>query len=197
MTSWNDDRGFGFLAPDDGGEDVFIHIKSLPRKDGRPTINARYSFEVQIGPNGKKRATNVVAVGRSVSRPQGDVAHDPLGFATLFAIPAFLFVYAAVTFLWQVPLLVDGLYLLMSAVTLIVYALDKSASVRGTWRTSESTLHALALACGWPGALIAQQLLRHKSSKAEFRAVFWLTVAVNIVAFVALSSPVGREILQR
>jgi uncharacterized membrane protein YsdA (DUF1294 family) len=79
-------------------------------------------------------------------------------------------------------------------VTFIAYALDKSAAARGTWRAPESTLHGLSLAGGWPGALLAQQFLRHKTTKAGFRAVFWGTVAINVIAFVALCSPVGRSL---
>ena len=81
-----------------------------------------------------------------------------------------------------------------SLFTFITYTIDKSAAGRGGWRTPESTLHALAMAGGWPGALLAQQFLRHKSAKAEFRSVFWVTVVVNVAAFVLLCSPAGRAL---
>jgi len=42
----------------------------------------------------------------------------------------------------------------------------------------------LGLVGGWPGSLVAQQVLRHKSSKASFRRAFWGTVLVNITAFI-------------
>lgn len=79
--------------------------------------------------------------------------------------------------------------------TFVVYAMDKSAAARGAWRTPESTLHFLALACGWPGALIAQEQLRHKSKKQEFRLVFWLTVLVNTSLFIWLHTPAGMTTL--
>ncbi|MEJ1377111.1 MAG: DUF1294 domain-containing protein, partial [Candidatus Sedimenticola sp. (ex Thyasira tokunagai)] len=44
---------------------------------------------------------------------------------------------------------------------------------------------------GWPGALIAQQKLRHKSKKQPFRVVYWFTVAANCGALVWLLSPGG------
>ena len=44
-------------------------------------------------------------------------------------------------------------------------------------------LAVAALAGGWPGGLLAQQVLRHKSSKPAFRVAFWITVALNIAAF--------------
>jgi uncharacterized membrane protein YsdA (DUF1294 family) len=43
--------------------------------------------------------------------------------------------------------------------------------------------------------LLAQQFLRHKSAKAEFRSMFWGTVILNIAAFVVLCSPLGRLLL--
>jgi uncharacterized membrane protein YsdA (DUF1294 family) len=67
----------------------------------------------------------------------------------------------------------------------VAYAIDKSAAVSGRWRTPEQTLHLFSLAGGWPGALLAQQVLRHKTSKESFIAAFWLTVLLNAAAFVA------------
>ena len=54
----------------------------------------------------------------------------------------------------------------------------------------ESTLHLLDLACGWPGGLAARHLLRHKTRKQPFRAVFWLTVVANCALLVTLASGV-------
>ena len=71
-------------------------------------------------------------------------------------------------------------YAVMSSIAVFVYAFDKSAAVRGGWRTQEGTLHLVALLGGWPGALLAQDLLRHKSRKVEFQVVFWLSVIANV-----------------
>ncbi|WP_429002212.1 DUF1294 domain-containing protein [Xanthomonas campestris] len=65
---------------------------------------------------------------------------------------------------------------------MLVYWLDKSAAQRGRQRTPEAALHLIALLGGWPGALLAQQLFRHKSSKAAFQLRFWITVVVNVTA---------------
>lgn len=78
-----------------------------------------------------------------------------------------------------------------SVVCALVYAIDKSAAKAGRWRVSESALHTLSLVGGWPSALVAQQVLRHKSNKASFRAAFWGTVVVNVAGFVALHSPLA------
>ena len=76
-----------------------------------------------------------------------------------------------------------GYYIIVSLFTYIVYAVDKTASQEGNRRTSENTLHILSLIGGWPGALIAQQKLRHKSKKRSFRTVFWITVCMNLAIF--------------
>jgi uncharacterized membrane protein YsdA (DUF1294 family) len=81
-----------------------------------------------------------------------------------------------------------ALYAVASAACFIAYALDKSAARQGRRRTPERTLLLLGLAGGWPGGLAAQQLLRHKSSKASFLVKFWLTVIVNLALFIALQA---------
>lgn len=73
-------------------------------------------------------------------------------------------------------------YAAASVVTFLMYFQDKSAARRGRWRTKESSLHLMALLCGWPGALLAQTLLRHKSSKPAFLATYWITVLCNCAA---------------
>lgn len=195
IKTWNDDRGFGFIESTQGGQEIFVHITSFRQRSGRPQGGQAVSFEVEIGPQGKKRAKNV-ELNRSahlvVKRPSSSSAQ--WGTATLFAIPAFLLLYAAVLVLWRPPPVLGAVYVGVSVFTFFVYALDKSAAERRAWRTPESTLHALSIAGGWPGALLAQQYLRHKSSKAEFRSVFWGTVIFNVIGFVALCSPAGRQL---
>lgn len=116
-------------------------------------------------------------------RPAGHraAARQGAGGATgsLVVAAAFLgFVALAVLGGW-LPAALLGVYLGASVLAFVAYAMDKSAARKQERRTSERTLHLLALVGGWPGALLAQQLLRHKSSKAPFRMVFWATVLVN------------------
>ncbi|XOF35391.1 MAG: DUF1294 domain-containing protein [Candidatus Electrothrix sp. YB6] len=89
----------------------------------------------------------------------------------------------------KIPPLILGLYFVLSLLTFLVYAKDKSAARRDAWRTPESTLHLFSLIGGWPGALIAQQQLRHKSKKQPFRFIFWTTVLLNCGAFSLLFIP--------
>lgn len=91
----------------------------------------------------------------------------------------FLVIVGVLTVLGRIPLQVPIIYTLMSLVTFIAYAYDKSSARNRRWRTQERTLHLMSLFCGWPGALIAQRLFRHKTAKMEFLVTFWLSVVVN------------------
>ncbi len=197
LTTWNDERGFGFITPDSGGDDVFVHIKSIAGLKDRPALAQRLSFEVELGPQGKKRAKNVLPARTARPARRKPASPAQWGTATLLAIPGFMLLYAAVAFLWRPPAYVALAYAVMSLVTFFAYANDKSAARKEEDRTPESHLHLLSLACGWPGALLAQQLKRHKSNKAEFRAVFWTTVILNVAGFVLLCSPLLRPYLSR
>jgi uncharacterized membrane protein YsdA (DUF1294 family) len=73
-------------------------------------------------------------------------------------------------------------YFSMSGICFLLYAKDKRAAANQQRRISEQTLWMIGLLCGWPGALIAQKLLRHKTAKLSFLIVFWLTVLLNVGA---------------
>ena len=80
------------------------------------------------------------------------------------------------------------IYGFASFVTFFLYAHDKRAAICNQWRVPEKTLHLASLFCGWPGALVAQQILRHKNRKTSFLVVFWVTVAVNVYGLHLLAS---------
>ena len=65
LRSWNDDRGFGFIAPTQGGAEIFVHISALPRDGSRPTVGETLTYELGRGKNGQPQAVKVVrqAVG--------------------------------------------------------------------------------------------------------------------------------------
>ena len=191
ITTWHDDRGFGFITPDQGGQAIFVHIKAFEGLRGRPQAQQRVSFEIALGPQGKKRALKVEALRerRPAPVPKRPAGPAQWGTASLLALPLFGVVLVLGHALGHPPRWTPVVYLAASVFTFLAYALDKSAAQRGAWRTSERTLHLLALVGGWPGALLAQQVLRHKSAKAEFRAVFWATVVLNVAGFVFVSSP--------
>jgi len=192
ITTWKDDKGFGFITPNNGGEQVFVHISSLSNQQVRPKGNELVTYKLAIDGSGRSQAKAVALAGgyrATHKRPgRGNVA-------PIFAVCFLLFVLASV-FSGRLPIAVLEFYLATSVVAFVAYALDKSAAKQNKWRTQESTLHIFALLGGWPGALAAQRFLRHKSVKDSFQATFWATVLLNCAALGWLLSPSGAQVLQ-
>ncbi len=80
----------------------------------------------------------------------------------------------------------------ISAFCFIAYWIDKRRAESGGWRIPESTLHLLELAGGWPAALLAQQLFRHKTAKLSYQVVFWSIVVGH--QFLALDYLLGWRV---
>ena len=106
---------------------------------------------------------------------------------------AFLAAAGTAHALGLVPWWLLGAYGLMSALTFVVYAADKRAARRARRRVPEATLLNLGLLCGWPGAVVAQQVLRHKTIKQSFRRSFWQSVVVNVVVVAFVVSPLAGQ----
>src|SRR4029077_12036493 len=101
LKSWNDERGFGFIAPAEDGPEIFVHIKAFASRSVRPKIGQLLTFEVETTRDGKKRATKVLSAG--ASRPPRRSAPRPWGTASFLAIPAFLLLSLLVAMVWRVP----------------------------------------------------------------------------------------------
>lgn len=72
-------------------------------------------------------------------------------------------------------------YILMSLVCFTAYWRDKQAAINETRRIPESRLHLYELFGGWPGGLLAQRIIRHKSRKTAYQVKFWLIVIANLI----------------
>ncbi len=99
-------------------------------------------------------------------------------------------------FLGYSPLLLSLIFTVVSLLTYLAYAKDKSAASKGEWRVPEKTLHLLSLFFGWPGAMIAQERLRHKTKKVSFRITFWMTVILNVGVVYSIHTPVGGAVVK-
>lgn len=76
---------------------------------------------------------------------------------------------------------------LLSLAAFTIYGWDKHAAIRGARRIPEARLHQLALLGGWPGALLAMRLFKHKRRKAAFVRVFWATVVGHLALLIAVT----------
>lgn len=174
IASWNEDRGFGFITPSGDGKQVFVHIKDVPGRGQHPPIGTRITFEMAADALGRPRAKNI-------RLPDIPIPWGPAAKAFLVSTVYLTFVAALATS-GMIPFALPWLNLALSVLSFALYAQDKSVAGTGARRIPESTLHLLAFLGGWPGAMYAQQLLRHKTSKASFRGEFWGTVVMNVAA---------------
>lgn len=183
LREWNDDKGFGFVAPNGGGAEAFVHIKAFASASRRPVTGDLISYELGTGDKGRPRALQVRFAGESKT-PTASVRSSPLPRQAI-GLSALTAIVASAALAW-IPVWLALGYVVMSLLAFWAYARDKHVAGTGGWRTPESQLQMLGLLCGWPGALVAQQRYRHKTAKTSFQATFWLTVVLNVIGVVLL-----------
>lgn len=189
LTDWNDDRGFGFITPLEGGARVFVHVSAFPRDKRRPMALDLLTYTPDRDDRDRPRALNVKFLApthdRAAVARRGSTRLSGIPVA-LGATGSFAVAILALVALGMAPAGLLGLYGFFSTMLFVVYGADKSAARTGRWRTPEATLHLLALLGGWPGGLIAQRVYRHKTKKQPFQFVFWCTVTLNCALLLLL-----------
>jgi uncharacterized membrane protein YsdA (DUF1294 family)/cold shock CspA family protein len=176
LADWNDDRGFGFITPAAGRSRVFVHVSAFPR-GRRPVTGCEVTYTELRDDRNRTRASDVRYLGPVSGRRAGP-SGIPLALA---AATLFFTLLVGLLVVGELPATLLAAYGLFSGVAFLMYGADKSAAEQGRWRTSESTLHTIALMGGWPGALVARRVFRHKTIKQPFRTIFWFTVIANCV----------------
>jgi uncharacterized membrane protein YsdA (DUF1294 family)/cold shock CspA family protein len=212
VLRWDADKGFGFIRSPDTDVDVFFHVRDVQGGlSPEPGASVVFE-EIHVGGKGPRamavRALGSHARTRSprqVPRPGATKPARRPGEATSTGVgrrtggargvrpdpwlqPILLLAVAcALVLLWAadkalLPWGVLWMWPLLNVLTLWLYWQDKHAARQGAWRISESKLHMLSLLGAWPAARVAQQMLRHKSSKASFQQGYVATVLINVSA---------------
>lgn len=207
IVRWDSARAFGFIRSSDTPSDIFFHIKDF-RGSAVPEEGMPVSFEeIHVGGKGpralKVQAAQPLSLVAKISpaaraaplnqQQRRTTARNPQPQTLNRSAPPapagpalFLMLGWAVLIAWgswagRLPAMALLIALALNLLTFFVYWRDKHAAQTSQWRTSENTLHLFSLLGGWSGAWFAQQVLRHKSGKASFRAEYWMTVALHCI----------------
>ncbi|KQT48353.1 hypothetical protein ASG47_08350 [Devosia sp. Leaf420] len=191
LVHWNDARGFGFIAGDDG-QRYFVHISSIMRIATRPRVGDVVYFAAKKGEKQQLEARSVTIAGANPVTPQArrSQIRRELDWQLILALSLLgLLAYL----IWHDPL--AGFLLLPYAaggvLTFFVYWLDKRAAEAQAWRVSEATLHGLDLAFGIIGGLLGQAIFRHKTRKTRF---MFATLMIGFVHLALLAGLALGEI---
>ncbi|HEX5461488.1 MAG TPA: DUF1294 domain-containing protein [Steroidobacteraceae bacterium] len=195
ITRWNGERGFGFVTPAGGGEPLFLHITAICDRSRTPVEGDIVTYDLAIDERKRRRAINVKRSMPTRSKPQAMSASRP-GIALPAVTSLFVLFVTAVTLAGRLPPAVIAIYAVVSILTFLVYWWDKAAARHDRWRVKESSLLLLGLAGGWPGAVVAQRVLHHKTRKSSFQAAFWGTVIINSVGVGWLLTDTGSQLLE-
>ena len=186
IAKWNDERGFGFISSSEGGGFVFFHISALPTGNRTPSVNEAVSYTLAFDSRGRPQANDLrFMVGPTNTTPMRQIRRSGIAVPIAFAM-SFLIALAALAAVGWLEMSWLALYYGASIITYSCYSRDKTAAQNAGRRTPESTLQLMSLVGGWPGALIAQTLLRHKTRKLSFLVGYWFTVIVNCIALAVI-----------
>lgn len=176
LTTWNNDKGYGFITPIGETKEIFIHISEY---QGHPLLNDQLSFTLSKDKSGRDCAINAIKFHKAKLTPTKKDTNT-VGILSIFSITIFYLILFYFTKESSIQIYIIPYYIMISIFTFFIYSKDKDYAEAGSWRISEKTLHLLSILGGWSGALIAQDKLQHKSSKFSFKIVFFLTILLNL-----------------
>ena len=178
IVQWDRAKGYGFLQV--GEERVFLHWRDFIQTRRRPCVGDEIEFSGGVDAKGRRCAQNAVFADGRPGRPGGSGL-----LVVLVAWPVLLFLPVKAALAQGLAAHWIAAYLIgLSSVSYLLFKTDKRRSQANDWRIPERRLHLVELLGGWPGALLAQRRLRHKSSKFRYQFTFWLIVgAYQFAAF--------------
>ena len=124
ITTWNDEKGFGFITPKGGGKQVFIHISAFSGRNRRPEINQLVTYVSSTDKQGRPRAEKATLVGGNLQKKE----YRSNGTLSILSSGFFLAIVSISVLAGKIPVIILALYLVASLLTFFVYAVDKSAA---------------------------------------------------------------------
>ena len=201
VVRWDDPKGYGFITAENQ-QSVFFHISAFHYMSQRPQTGQKVSFYCNrpVGSE-PQRAIRVVLSGHEASlfseRPY-DYHKFNLNMRKLlcYGLTGGLYLCGVA----YCSLKLAAFYFLASIAAFCLYCSDKQTAVTQSHkkqgylgRVPEKKLHQIGLIGGWPGALLARGAYNHKTGKARFIRIFWLTVAANVAITYALLLHYGNN----
>lgn len=186
VVYWNDDKGFGFIRYADNEDNLFFHISAFAYHHRRPARGDRVVFS-KGEYKGKPQAMRVLLEADEAQLEDSAIidaqnTRPHLLEAVVYIMLIVLFFEVLAIIAW--PLALSSF--IISILTAALYVLDKRAALRGTFRVPETSLLLAALLGGWPGALLARPLLRHKTRKTRFISLFWAVIVLYFFSIYAI-----------
>ena len=193
----------GATPPREGLAVVFEEIRGGDKGPRATAVQAAGAQGAPAGNHGSQargaRRPETTRAGRSTARTETSAGTRrnttpvaPAGAALAYGLMlAWAALVAWAVWTRHLPLWTVAALAGLNLATLWVYAADKNAARRGQWRIAEKQLHLLSVLGGWPAAWLAQQNMRHKSSKTAFRAIYWATIVLHCAALAGFLHWVG------
>jgi len=188
---WNDSKGFGFVRPEHAAsekDDHFVHISVFKKgMSRRPEIGDEIRFrpaDPSDSPD-KKRIAFALVEGMSYEHPEPKrftLIPKPRSWAINLLILTPLVLSSYLLWLAKNPLPFFS-YAILSLITILIYGADKTQAATHQGRIPEGYLLLLELMGGWPGALVAQDQLRHKTRKSLYKVLMYLIIAAHLLGW--------------
>lgn len=189
LKSWQPDKGFGFIASAQKHATVFVHIRDIENRPKNLRVGVELTYQLGKDQKGRDCAIAVKLAHPVEGGKQFNFrASVVLLFAGALAVLLILGLCTPYLLVW---------YVLIGLMTYWQFCQDKRAAQNDRWRTPENTLQFMSLIGGWPGALLAQQRIRHKSRKLSFNVMLWLGIMAHLAGLVWLLMPSGQHWLRQ